>query len=86
MERAERSEDTQQADAVYHLARERGMWSVADSYLASRPKAKERWEKYAAARQESESLENQLFGWAPPRKPHEMGGAAVSGERIHEVG
>ncbi len=87
LERAERQGDTQQADAIYHLARERGMWNVADAYLKERPKAKERWEKYATARQEAESLENRLFGWAPPREPHELGsGPRVRGERIHEVG
>jgi hypothetical protein len=82
LERAERSGDNQQADAIYHLACERGYWGVADTYLQSRPKAKERWESYAAARQEAESLENRLFGWTPPRRPHELssgGDAKVSG-------
>lgn len=87
LERAERTGDGQQADAIYHLARERGMWGVADAYLTTRPKAKERWEKYRSARQEAESLENRLFGRiVGPRKPHELGGSATVGERIHEVG
>jgi hypothetical protein len=72
LERAERTGDAQQADAVYHLARERGIWAVCDAYLESRPKAKEVWEKYSAARQEAESLESRLFGFMPPRKPHEL--------------
>jgi hypothetical protein len=30
-------------------------------------------EAYEAARQEAESIENRLFGWVGPRKPHELG-------------
>jgi hypothetical protein len=71
-----RSGDTQQADAVYHLAVERGLFSVADTYRVTRSRAKKRWEKYAAARQEAESLESRLFGWVGPRKPHELGGSS----------
>ena len=61
------------------------MWDVADAYLADRPEAKETWENYTAVRQEAESLENQLFGWVPPREPHELGRAATAGARIHEL-
>jgi hypothetical protein len=86
LERAERTGDDQQADAVYHLARERGMWDVADSYAATRPKAKETWEKYTAARQEAESVHNRLFGWNPPRKPQELDGAPLPGEGFAEAG
>ena len=71
-----RSGDTQQADAVYHLAVERGLFSVADTYRVTRSRAKKRWEKYAAARQEAESLESRLFGWVGPRKSHELGGSS----------
>ena len=63
-------------DAVYHLAVERGLFSVADTYRVTRSKAKKRWEKYAAARQDAESLDSRLFGWVGPRKPHELGGSA----------
>jgi hypothetical protein len=75
-ERASRSGDTQQATAVYHLAVERGLFSVADIYHVTRSKAKKRRENYAAARQEAESLESRLFGWVGPRKPHELGGSS----------
>jgi hypothetical protein len=75
-ERASSSGDTQQADAVYHLAVERALFGVADAYRETRSKAKERWEKNAAARQEAESLESRLFGWVGPRKPHERGGSS----------
>jgi hypothetical protein len=80
LERAERSGDGQQADAIYHLARESGMWGVADAYVASRPKAKEAWESYSAARQEAESIESRLFGWMPPRKLHELERAPLPNE------
>ena len=38
--RAERTQDPELADAVYHVATERGERSVADAYLETRPKAK----------------------------------------------
>jgi len=50
--RAERTQDPELADAVYHVATERGERSVADSYLENRPKAKRRWEEFVAASQE----------------------------------
>jgi hypothetical protein len=85
LERAERTGDGPQADAVYYLALERGLFGVADTYRASRPKAKERWEAYSAARQEEESLGNQLFGWVGPQKPPEIDGAPLPGESYAEV-
>jgi hypothetical protein len=62
LERAERSGDARLAEAVYHVATEKGIRGVADTYLASRPNAKKRWESYVAARQEAESVDNLLFG------------------------
>ena len=50
--RAERTGDPELADAVYHVATERGERSVADAYLEKRPKAKRRWEEFVAASQE----------------------------------
>jgi hypothetical protein len=50
--RAERTQDTELADAVYHVATERGERSVADAYLETRPQARRRWEEYVAAQTE----------------------------------
>jgi leucyl aminopeptidase (aminopeptidase T) len=85
LERAARSGDTQQADAVYHLAVERGLFDVADAYRETRLKTKERWETYAAARHEAESLASRLFGWVGPRKTHEFGDP-LRGEGFSETG
>jgi len=51
--RAERMQDPELADAVYHVATERGERSVADAYLEKRPPQKRRWEEYVAASQEA---------------------------------
>jgi len=40
--RAERTGDPELADAVYHIATERGVRRVADAYLEKRPQAKRR--------------------------------------------
>jgi hypothetical protein len=85
LERAEHTGDGQQADAVYHLALERSHFGVADAYRKTRPKAKERWDKYSAARQEKESLGNRLFGWAGPQKPPQLIGAVLPGEGFAEA-
>jgi hypothetical protein len=85
LERTERTGDGQQADAIHHLSVERGLFDVADTYRASRPKAKERWEKYSAARQEAESLGNQLFGWVGPQKPPGDRRRPLPGESYAEV-
>jgi len=50
--RAERTGDPELADAVYHVATERGVRKVADAYLEKRPQAKRRWEEFVAASQE----------------------------------
>jgi len=52
--RAERTGDPELADAVYHIATEKGARKVADAYLEKRPAEKRRWEEYAAARSEAE--------------------------------
>ena len=51
--RAERTHDPELADAVYHVAIERGERSVADAYLERRPKANRRWEEFVATSQEA---------------------------------
>jgi DNA-nicking Smr family endonuclease len=43
--RAERTGDPERADAVYHVATERGVRKVADAYLEKRPQAKRRCKK-----------------------------------------
>jgi hypothetical protein len=55
LERAERTDDPELADAVYHIATERGSRVVADAYLEKRPAEKKRWDEYVAARQEDEN-------------------------------
>jgi hypothetical protein len=60
LERAERSGDPVLADAVYHVATERGLRGVADSYLASRPEQQKAWEKYTAARGEADDVGRQV--------------------------
>jgi hypothetical protein len=57
LERAERTGDPDLAAAVYHVATERGERGVADSYLETRPKERQRWEEYVAAQTEAQSLE-----------------------------
>ncbi len=56
LERAERTQDPELAAAVYHVATERGERSVADAYLETRPKERQRWEEYVAAQTEAQSL------------------------------
>jgi DNA-nicking Smr family endonuclease len=51
--RAERTQDPELADAVYHVATERGARNIADAYLEKRPHAKRRWEEFVAASQEA---------------------------------
>ncbi len=63
LERAERTGDPELAAAVYHVATERGERSVADAYLETRPKERQRWEEYVEAHTESQSLDR-LFGRA----------------------
>jgi hypothetical protein len=54
--RAERTQDPELADAVYHIATERGVRRVADAYLEKRPQAKKRWEEFVAAQTEASEL------------------------------
>ena len=51
--RPERTGDPELADAVYHIATERGERSVADAYLERRPNQKRRWEAFVAANQDA---------------------------------
>jgi hypothetical protein len=51
--RAERTGDVELADAVFHVATERGERSVADAYLEGRPQQRRRWEEFVAASQEA---------------------------------
>jgi hypothetical protein len=60
LERAERTRDPELATAVYHVATERGVRGVADSYLEARPDERKRWEGYVAARTEADGIERQL--------------------------
>jgi hypothetical protein len=60
--RAERTQDPELADAVSHVATERGERSVADAYLQKRPKAQERWEEFTSASQEANSVDRKLEG------------------------
>jgi hypothetical protein len=55
--RAERTQDPELADAVYHVATERGVRRVADAYLEKRPQAKRRWEEFVAAQTEASELQ-----------------------------
>ena len=57
LQRAERTQDPELAEAVYHVATEKGVRKVADAYLEKRPQERRRWEEYVAARQEAESVE-----------------------------
>ena len=81
--RAERSGDAHLADAVYHVSTERGLRSVADSYLAKRPAERKRWEDYAQARQEAESANSLgrflVGGDHGPMRPAELGGGVWAG-------
>jgi hypothetical protein len=74
LDRAEKTGDAQLAEAVYHVATLRGARSVADTYLAERPKAQSRWESYVEARQEMEPLSEALVGLAAPQRPSDMAG------------
>jgi hypothetical protein len=70
---AERSGDVQLAEAVFHVATLRGDRSVADSYLASRPAVKRRWESYVEARTEAASLGSLVEASVAPPRPQELG-------------
>jgi hypothetical protein len=48
--RAERTGDEELAQAVYHVAVERGESKVADAYREKRPAEQKKWEEYAEAR------------------------------------
>jgi hypothetical protein len=63
LERAERSGEPRLAEAVYHVANERGLRGVAGSYLEKRPAERKRWEEYAQARQEAESANPWTGSW-----------------------
>jgi hypothetical protein len=70
---AETSGDTQLAEAAFHVATVRGNRSVADSYLAKRPKVQSRWESYVEARKEAESLGGLVNASVTPPRPQELG-------------
>jgi hypothetical protein len=73
LQRAELSGDPELADAVYHVAAERGVGGVVESYLAGRPEQRKRHEELASAREEAASVENDLLGakMFPIRTPAE---------------
>ena len=76
LDRAEKTGDTQLAEAAYHIATLRGARRVADAYLADRPTARRRWESYAEARQEADPRNlGVLTSVVGPRRPAELGGA-----------
>jgi hypothetical protein len=75
LDRAEKTGDTQLAEAAYHIAALRGARSVADAYLADRPTARRRWESYVEARQEADPRNvDVLASVVGPRRPPELGG------------
>lgn len=84
LDRAERSGDPELADAVYHVATERGERTVAGSYLQTRPGERKRWEGCVAARKEADSLERKLghamgFGlMKPPELDANFGSSPAS--------
>ena len=84
LERAERSGDPERATAVYHVATEKGVRNVADSYLEGRPEERKRWEGYVSARTEAESTERRLgramgFGlMRPPELDANFGGSPAA--------
>ena len=86
LERAERIADPELADAVYHVATEKGIRSVADSYLEGRPEERKRWEGYVGAREEADSLERKLghamgFGLMKPQELEANYGGSPAGMR-----
>ena len=60
LDQAEKSGDTQLAEAVYHVATLGGNRVVADAYLESRPKERRNWERYVEARREAEGVDSIL--------------------------
>jgi hypothetical protein len=86
LERADLSGDDLLAQAVHHIAARRGLRDVSAAYLSTRPTETRAYQKLVDANQEAASASNQLFGWQPPRKPPELGGAAAPGEKFDEVG
>jgi hypothetical protein len=80
--RAEKSGDAHLADAVYHVSTERGLRSVADSYLEKRPAERKRWEEYAEARREADQAADPLGrflvgGDHGPMRPAEFAGVGA---------
>jgi hypothetical protein len=92
LQRAERTGDPELATAVYHVATERGSRKVADAYLESRPKERERWESYVEARTEAESVDRVLahamgFGlMKPPELNSYVGDLGGQGEGVNPIG
>ena len=75
LDQAEKSGDAQLAEAVYHVATLRGNRAVADAYLGSRPKQRQRWEAYVEARREAESVDSLLHrGLAHSLARRQLGG------------
>jgi hypothetical protein len=75
LDRAQKSGDTQLAEAAYHVATLRGARSVADTYLSNRPTARNRWEAYVEARQAADPRNvGVLASFVGPRRPPELGG------------
>jgi hypothetical protein len=73
LERAERTGDDQQADAIFQLAVEEHIDTVADSYLSRRPDKQKLVDKLADAVEHRTAIERQI-GWArsyPLRRPSE---------------
>jgi hypothetical protein len=75
LDRAQKSGDTQLAEATYHVATLRGARRVADAYLAERSTARRRWEVYVEARQEADPRNlGVLASVVGPQRPPELGG------------
>jgi len=76
LDRAEKTGDTQLAEAAYHVATLRGGTArVADAYLAERATARRRWESYVETRREADPLNmNVLASVVGPQRPPELGG------------
>ena len=76
LNRAQKTGDTQLAEAAYHVATLRGGTArVADAYLAERATARRRWESYVEARQEADPLNmDVLASVVGPQRPPELAG------------
>jgi hypothetical protein len=44
-----------------------------NKYREGNSDAAKKWERYSSARQATETIENRLFGFMPPQRPHELG-------------